>query len=143
MPASYKYPPSSREHEKQQRPSVYTADEHVAQTCSSLFFPLFSSPPFVVPLFIFLSLHCSICYCVSLTVFFLFFVCSPYLPSPAFLPQDLLNHYLSVLCDLPPLLSRVILILSSTRACTRTHAQIRTHTHTRASTALRRIVVAL
>lgn len=42
MPASYKYPPSSREHEKQQRPSVYTADEHVIQNCPFLFSPYFS-----------------------------------------------------------------------------------------------------
>lgn len=73
-------------------------------------FPCFSSPPF--PLFIFLLLHYSACYRVSLTfsavIFFLLSsVISPHLPSSPMISLA----YLSILRDLPSLPSRVRLSL--------------------------------
>lgn len=87
MPASYKYPPSSREHEKQQRPSVYTADEHVAQTCSSppIFLTSFPIPALHFP--ITSLLHLLLCVLDS----FLSFLCLPSLISPH-LPSSLMIY---------------------------------------------------
>lgn len=113
LPASYKYPPFSRESEKQQRLSVYTADEHVDGARNSLSLPLFFLTSFPLSLlFIFLLLHYSACYRVSLTfsavIFFLLSsVISPHLPSSPMISLA----YLSILRDLPPLLSRVRLSL--------------------------------
>lgn len=85
-----------------------------------LSFPLIFLTSFPTPALHFPIICCSICYCVSLS----FLLFAPYLSSPAFLPHDLLNQNPSILHDLPPLLSRVILILLfSLSICTHTHTQ--------------------
>lgn len=118
MPASYKYPPSSEESEKQQRPSVYTAEEHVDETCFFLSFPLFSHLLSPSLLFIFLSFHHSICYCLSLT-FFSILPLSPFTCLPS--PHDFLH--LSVYLVWPPTssltcpYSPVILFVCADRHC--------------------------
>lgn len=128
-PGSYKYPPFF----KGTWEAAETFSLHSWRACGPnlpfSFFPLFFSPLFLLLHFIFLSLCYSICYCVSLTVFFLFFICpliSPHLPSsPWFTKPE------SLYLAWPPTSSHVS-FSSSNSACVypRTHTHARTHTQT-------------